>query len=50
MTVLLATLPYWQQTLIKVVIVLITVPTATAIIVQTFLFKIMPNSSASLMT
>jgi NADH-quinone oxidoreductase subunit H len=34
-------LPYWASTLIKVVIVLVAVPTATALIVQTFLFKVM---------
>jgi NADH-quinone oxidoreductase subunit H len=34
-------LPFWASTLIKVVLVLIAVPTATAIIVQTFLFKTM---------
>ena len=34
-------LSYWQETLIKVLLVLVAVPTATAIIVQTFLFKIM---------
>ncbi len=34
-------LPYWASTLIKVVLVLVAVPTATAIIVQTFLFKMM---------
>ena len=34
-------LAYWQETLIKVVLVLVAVPTATAIIVQTFLFKVM---------
>ena len=34
-------LAYWQQTVLKVVLVLVAVPTATAIIVQTFLFKVM---------
>jgi NADH-quinone oxidoreductase subunit H len=34
-------LSYWQETLIKVLLVLVAVPTATAIIVQTFLFKVM---------
>jgi NADH-quinone oxidoreductase subunit H len=34
-------LPYWAATIIKVILVLIAVPTATAIIVQTFLFKTM---------
>jgi NADH-quinone oxidoreductase subunit H len=34
-------LAYWQETLIKVLLVLVAVPTATAIIVQTFLFKVM---------
>src|SRR6202165_361724 len=33
--------PYWGQSLIKVLLVLIAVPTATALIVQTFLFKVM---------
>jgi NADH-quinone oxidoreductase subunit H len=34
-------LPYWGSTLIKVGIALVAVPTATALIVQTFLFKVM---------
>ena len=43
MTMLLASvhLSFWESTLIKVVLVLVAVPTATAIIVQTFLFKVM---------
>src|SRR2546423_3020553 len=40
--------PYWLQTLIKVVVVLVTVPTATAIIVQTFLFKVMAHMQSRL--
>src|ERR1700737_5058430 len=32
-------LAYWQSSLIKAIVVLITVPTAPALIVQTFLFK-----------
>lgn len=46
--VTLAALSYWQQTLIKVLVVLITVPTATAIIVQTFLFKVMAHMQSRL--
>lgn len=34
-------LAYWQQTTIKVVLALVIVPTATALVVQTFLFKMM---------
>jgi NADH-quinone oxidoreductase subunit H len=41
-------LAYWQSTLIKVVLVLITVPTATALIVQTFLFKVMAHMQSRL--
>src|SRR3954451_1016088 len=39
----LAAWAYWQQTLVKVLVVLVTVPTATALIVQTFLFKVMAH-------
>jgi NADH-quinone oxidoreductase subunit H len=41
-------LAYWQATLIKAVIVLIAVPTATALIVQTFLFKTMAHMQSRL--
>ncbi|HEX3542034.1 MAG TPA: complex I subunit 1 family protein, partial [Acidimicrobiales bacterium] len=41
-------IPYWGQTLIKVVLVLIAVPTATALIVQTFLFKVMAHMQSRL--
>src|SRR6476469_6724039 len=44
----LAELSYWQQTVIKVLVVLVTVPTATAIIVQTFLFKVMAHMQSRL--
>jgi NADH-quinone oxidoreductase subunit H len=44
----LGALSYWQQTLIKVIVVLITVPTATALIVQTFLFKTMAHMQSRL--
>src|ERR1700730_6277760 len=40
--------PYWGQTLIKVVLVLVAVPTATALIVQTFLFKTMAHMQSRL--
>jgi NADH-quinone oxidoreductase subunit H len=40
--------PYWGQTLIKVLLVLIAVPTATALIVQTFLFKVMAHMQSRL--
>src|SRR5436305_13614762 len=45
---MLGALSYWQQTLIKVIVVLITVPTATALIVQTFLFKTMAHMQSRL--
>src|SRR5258706_10637635 len=48
MTPILATWPFWLQTTIKVVVVLVTVPTATAIIVQTFLFKVMAHMQSRL--
>src|SRR5579862_9162871 len=41
-------LAYWQSILIKAVLVLITVPTATALIVQTFLFKTMAHMQSRL--
>ncbi len=41
-------LAYWQQTTIKALIVLVMVPTATAIIVQTFLFKVMAHMQSRL--
>jgi NADH-quinone oxidoreductase subunit H len=41
-------LPYWASTLIKVVIVLIAVPTATAVLVQTFMFKAMAHIQSRL--
>jgi NADH-quinone oxidoreductase subunit H len=41
-------IPYWGQTLIKVLLVLIAVPTATALIVQTFLFKVMAHMQSRL--
>jgi NADH-quinone oxidoreductase subunit H len=41
-------LAYWQQTVIKVAVVLVLVPTATAIIVQTFLFKMMAHMQSRL--
>jgi NADH-quinone oxidoreductase subunit H len=41
-------LPYWASTLIKVLLVLIAVPTATALIVQTFLFKVMAHMQSRL--
>src|SRR3954470_236427 len=43
-----AELAYWQQTTIKVLVVLVTVPTATALIVQTFLFKVMAHMQSRL--
>ena len=39
---------YWVQTLIKALVVLVLVPTATAIIVQTFLFKMMAHMQSRL--
>lgn len=50
MTMLLASvhLSFWESTLIKVVLVLVAVPTATAIIVQTFLFKVMAHMQSRL--
>src|SRR6202048_4066861 len=39
---------YWQASVIKAVLVLIAVPTATAIIVQTFLFKTMAHMQSRL--
>lgn len=41
-------LAYWQQLSIKVVAILVIVPTATAIIVQTFLFKVMAHMQSRL--
>ncbi|MDP9451878.1 MAG: NADH-quinone oxidoreductase subunit H [Actinomycetota bacterium] len=41
-------LAYWQQLTVKVLAVLIIVPTATAIIVQTFLFKVMAHMQSRL--
>ncbi|CAN5293104.1 NADH-quinone oxidoreductase subunit H [soil metagenome] len=41
-------LAYWQQTTIKALVILIMVPTATAIIVQTFLFKVMAHMQSRL--
>jgi NADH-quinone oxidoreductase subunit H len=41
-------LAYWQSAAIKAVIVLIAVPTATALIVQTFLFKTMAHMQSRL--
>src|SRR5579859_3780352 len=41
-------LAYWQSTLIKAILVLIAVPTATALIVQTFLFKTMAHMQSRL--
>ncbi len=41
-------LAYWQQLLIKVLAILVIVPTATAIIVQTFLFKVMAHMQSRL--
>ena len=50
MTLLLASvhLSYWEATLIKVLLVMVAVPTATAIIVQTFLFKMMAHMQSRL--
>ena len=39
---------YWVQTLIKAIVVLVLVPTTTAIIVQTFLFKMMAHMQSRL--
>ena len=39
---------YWVQTVIKALVVLVLVPTATAIIVQTFLFKMMAHMQSRL--
>jgi NADH-quinone oxidoreductase subunit H len=41
-------LVYWQETLIKTICVMVAVPTATAIIVQTFLFKVMAHMQSRL--
>jgi NADH-quinone oxidoreductase subunit H len=41
-------LSYWEATLIKVVLVMVAVPTATALIVQTFLFKMMAHMQSRL--
>lgn len=41
-------LPYWGSTLIKVGVALVAVPTATALIVQTFLFKVMAHMQSRL--
>ena len=40
--------PYWASTLIKAVVVLIAVPTATAVLVQTFMFKAMAHIQSRL--
>ena len=48
MAILGLVVPYWGQTLIKVLLVLIAVPTATALIVQTFLFKVMAHMQSRL--
>ncbi len=50
MTMLLANvhLSFWEASTIKVVLVLVAVPTATAIIVQTFLFKMMAHMQSRL--
>ncbi|MGH9182402.1 MAG: complex I subunit 1/NuoH family protein [Acidimicrobiales bacterium] len=39
---------YWQQLVVKVAVVLVLVPTATAIIVQTFLYKMMAHMQSRL--
>ena len=39
---------YWQSTLIKFVLVLIAVPTAAAVLVQTFLYKTMAHMQSRL--
>jgi NADH-quinone oxidoreductase subunit H len=44
----LAVWAYWQATLVKTIVVLVLVPTATAIIVQTFLFKTMAHMQSRL--
>src|SRR4051794_37626438 len=44
----LAAWAYWQQTLVKVIAVMVIVPTATALIVQTFLFKVMSHMQSRL--
>lgn len=41
-------IPYWGATSIKVLLVLVAVPTATALIVQTFLFKVMAHMQSRL--
>jgi NADH-quinone oxidoreductase subunit H len=41
-------LPFWGSTLIKVGVTLVAVPTATALIVQTFLFKVMAHMQSRL--
>src|SRR3984893_1786987 len=41
-------LAYWQSTVIKTLLVLVAVPTATALIVQTFLFKTMAHMQSRL--
>jgi NADH-quinone oxidoreductase subunit H len=46
--ILAVELAYWQLLLIKVVAVMVIVPTATAIIVQTFLFKMMAHMQSRL--
>jgi len=48
MTPVIASVPYWGQTTIKVILVLVAVPTATALIVQTFLFKVMAHMQSRL--
>src|SRR5207237_2018620 len=47
-TMPLAAWAYWQQTLVKVIAVMVIVPTATALIVQTFLFKVMAHMQSRL--
>src|SRR3954467_14611968 len=44
----LAAWAYWKETLVKVVVVLVVVPTSTALIVQTFLFKGMAHMQSRL--
>src|SRR6478672_12018714 len=44
----LAAWAYWQATLVKTLVVLVLVPTSTAIIVQTFLFKTMAHMQSRL--
>ena len=46
--ILAVELAYWQATLIKALVVLAIVPTSTALIVQTFLFKMMAHMQSRL--